>query len=841
MGSTSAEPSLSNEVSDRRSLLVVDTNSGDLQSLSSDLPDKTDLIVLDRSIDGIQQLKNSVDDAADLGIHYQSVAVVVSRDATNNIAFGNSQHGEAELSADLVQLGASDWAQDAGLRLKLFVSQEPSSQAIAPVETEILADASVVENHARELLNQANLSGLLKQAVKSSFDQSVQDGVLERTQQFLDGVNKPIFKWADFNDGSIQGAFISSKNTILLSNTLRENDQLFDVVLLEELGHWLEDSFNYDSTGDEGEIFSKYLSGDQSPLDQNSDHAELSIGGVIFKAELATITDPGAISVDENTTTVATLDYTQATGSVTWSLDDSAADDHQLFSIDSSSGALTFRAAPDYENAEDVAGTASDNIYSVTVKATESGAPDIVTTQVVSVTVSDVDDTAPLITDGTTSVAENTIGSFYTFTSNETVTWSISGGDDQSLFDIDSATGELSFKQANIPDYESAGDNGGNNVYNVTIRATDASSNFAEQEFTVSVTDVDEDLPEFAAHNGAAAGAATASISIAENKTSVHQFATNDSNVTWSILDGDDKAKFAINSSTGELSFIEAPDFETPQGTPATTGGADDNTYVVKIGATDPAGNVASQTVTITVGNVDEDSPLFLGGSHSVKENAASEFVIHTFEANEDITQWNLSGTDSAKFTLSPVAGNDKQAELKVKAYTTTSTLPAFSSTASENIFNIVVSATDGSGNTSDQSIAINLLEADAPQITGPNSSTGTNSTISISESTTQVHKFVADEPVSWSINGDDAGKFSIDAAGNLSLAAALDYENPTDTGDTAANNTYAVNVVATDSVGNATTQALIVTITDADENLPEFAAHNGAASWCSNSINFYR
>ena len=143
------KPPLTDEVGDRRSLLVIDTNSEDLQSISSDLPDKTDLLVLDRRIDGIQQLKNSVDDAADLGIHYQSVAVVVSRDATNNIAFGNSQPGEAELSADLVQLGTSDWAQDAGLRLKLFVSQEPSSQAIAPVETEILADASVVENRAR--------------------------------------------------------------------------------------------------------------------------------------------------------------------------------------------------------------------------------------------------------------------------------------------------------------------------------------------------------------------------------------------------------------------------------------------------------------------------------------------------------------------------------------------------------------------------------------------------------------------------------------------------------------------------------------------------------------------
>ena len=265
--------------------------------------------------------------------------------------------------------------------------------------------------------------------------------------------------------------------------------------------------------------------------------------------------------------------------------------------------------------------------------------------------------------------------------------------------------------------------------------------------------------------------ATTASISIDENTTSVHQFTTNESNVTWSILDGDDKAKFAINSSTGELSFIEAPDFETPQGTPATTGGAADNTYVVKIGATDPAGNEASQTITITVGNVDEDSPLFIGGSYSVKEDAASEFVVHTFEANEDITQWNLSGDDLAKFTLTPVAGNAKQAELKVKAYTTTSTLPAFSTTtASDNIFNIVVSAKDAAGNTSDQSIAINLLEANAPQITGPNQSTGTSSTINMEDDKSFVFKFTADETVSWSLTGGaDQSKFAIDSSsGNL-------------------------------------------------------------------------
>ena len=51
--------------------------------------------------------------------------------------------------------------------------------------------------------------------------------------------------------------------------------------------------------------------------------------------------------------------------------------------------------------------------------------------------------------------------------------YSIQGGADQNLFSIHSVTGELSFLQA--PDYESAGDNGGDNVYNLTIQVSDGS------------------------------------------------------------------------------------------------------------------------------------------------------------------------------------------------------------------------------------------------------------------------------------------------------------------------------------------------------------------------------
>ena len=42
------------------------------------------------------------------------------------------------------------------------------------------------------------------------------------------------------------------------------------------------------------------------------------------------------------------------------------------------------------------------------------------------------------------------------FTANETVTWSLNGGADASLFEIDSSSGTLSFKTA--PDYETPTD-----------------------------------------------------------------------------------------------------------------------------------------------------------------------------------------------------------------------------------------------------------------------------------------------------------------------------------------------------------------------------------------------
>ena len=69
--------------------------------------------------------------------------------------------------------------------------------------------------------------------------------------------------------------------------------------------------------------------------------------------------------------------------------------------------------------------------------------------------------------------------------------WTLSGADASKFSITDTgATRTLSFKEA--PDYESPGDSGGNNVYEVTLVVTDSKSNSDEQEVTVKVTNVEE-------------------------------------------------------------------------------------------------------------------------------------------------------------------------------------------------------------------------------------------------------------------------------------------------------------------------------------------------------------
>ena len=91
-------------------------------------------------------------------------------------------------------------------------------------------------------------------------------------------------------------------------------------------------------------------------------------------------------------------------------------------------------------------------------------------------------------------------------------------------------------------------------------------------------------------------------VAIEENTTSVMTVVSEDPDgdtLTYSISGGEDGSLFEIDGSTGGLSFLhEKPDFEDPKDANK------DNIYSVEVTVDDGNGDIASQTIIVTVNDV---------------------------------------------------------------------------------------------------------------------------------------------------------------------------------------------------------------------------------------------
>ena len=194
----------------------------------------------------------------------------------------------------------------------------------------------------------------------------------------------------------------------------------------------------------------------------------------------------GAISVAENSTAVTSVTATDVDSpTLTYSITGGA--DAATFVINSSTGALSFIAAPDFENPVDAG---ADNTYDVIVQASDGA---LVDTQALAVTVTNVNEAPTVTSSATASVAENT-AAVMTVTAADpdagtTFTYSIAGGADAAKFLVNSATGALSF--ATAPDFEAPTDSGADNIYNVTVQVSDGSLT-ATKAVAVTVTNVND-------------------------------------------------------------------------------------------------------------------------------------------------------------------------------------------------------------------------------------------------------------------------------------------------------------------------------------------------------------
>ena len=150
------------------------------------------------------------------------------------------------------------------------------------------------------------------------------------------------------------------------------------------------------------------------------------------------ITSSNSFSIQENSTAVGTATANKA---VTWAITGGA--DQALFSIGSVTGALEFNTAPDFEAASD---NDNNNSYELTVTATDLNG--VTTSQNISVSVTDVDDTAPTVS----SVSVPSAGSYnagdtlsFTVNTSEAVTVVTTGGTPQIALTIGSTTRQASY------------------------------------------------------------------------------------------------------------------------------------------------------------------------------------------------------------------------------------------------------------------------------------------------------------------------------------------------------------------------------------------------------------
>ena len=253
------------------------------------------------------------------------------------------------------------------------------------------------------------------------------------------------------------------------------------------------DLFPYDAGTEEGTEFSlnniaTSPKGTITSIKGTGKFSNEPIASLTFTLQAAApeITSAMTFTVDEGTTAVEALtaeDQDSTAADLEWSKADGADADH--FTL-SAAGELAFAAAMDYENPDDADG---DRTYEITVQVSDGDNTD---TADIRVTLQNV---VELLTElegpSSTDYAENgavRVAAYIVSSpeDNGDVARSLSGADSGG-FSIDG--GALRF--FSLPDFETPSDMGTDNMYSVTVSASDGSANVTK-DVTVTVTDRDE-------------------------------------------------------------------------------------------------------------------------------------------------------------------------------------------------------------------------------------------------------------------------------------------------------------------------------------------------------------
>ena len=460
--------------------------------------------------------------------------------------------------------------------------------------------------------------------------------------------------------------------------------------------------------------------------------------------------------------------------------------DSSFFSL--SGNTLSFAGTANYEAPDD---TNKDSVYEVSVTVSSQS---VSKTQAIYVRVADAPE-APVISTASIDNVKENITSVATISASDedvgsVLTYSLldsGGAKDEKLLSINES-GVVTFISA--PNYESPSDFNSDNTVEFTVVVSDGSLT-AQADYSFEIIDVNE-----------SPSIATTEISdIAEGVSSIATISASDPDVgaslTYSLVDSSgakDEGLLSIDSSTGVVAFISAPNFETP-----TDVGAD-NKIEFSVLVSDGSLEV-SQDYSFSITNVNE-APTISTSSFSIAEGSTAIGTIAASDPDASSTlSYTISGTDSSKFSINASSG--------AVAFLSPPNFESPTDNGLDNTYNFTVTVSDGSLSSS-QSIAVavgNVNEAPSFSIASAQSYVeNSGATISVAANDPD-----ASSSLTYTLSGTDASKFTISSSGVLSFSSAPDYEAPSDSGS---NNVFNVSVAVSDGV-NSSSVALVISLTD--------------------------
>ena len=427
----------------------------------------------------------------------------------------------------------------------------------------------------------------------------------------------------------------------------------------------------------------------------------------------------------------------------------------------------------------------------------------------------------------------------------DVLTYTFSGGANDSSYRIDPATGQITTGPRTALDREG---NGGTHTVNVT--ATDPAGGATEQVVTITINDVNE-APMITVGNtkvsvdenaDATAQAAAAPTYVAYPEVSTTNCAIE--TCAWS-LKGPDAGDFNIGNQAGgtlgQLTFKEAPNYEAP----ADANG--DNVYMVTVVVTDAGiegkGKLsAERDVVVTVDNVNEPieaeaaaNPVVTLSSLVPKVGVPLTATLDDPDGGEKGIEWQwsiqgatdlaarpngeISGAESATYTPKADDVGGRLTAMVTYADAVGSDQTGTAVAANDVVADLAAKAPEFDPKPTSRSVPENYESGDNygdPQVTYPN----VGAVVTATDPN--------DDTMTYSLGGTDAGSFDIDqGTGQISVKAAtkLNLE---------AKATYRVTVTATDPGDLSDSVDVTIKLTDVDEG-PEIAGDDVSRDYREN------